>query len=48
MGDKVLLRIPGLHAALEASWEGPYEVVEKVSRVNYRVSRVKKVGRRVK
>ncbi len=37
VGDKVLLRIPGLHAALEASWEGPYEVVEKVSRVNYRV-----------
>ncbi len=39
VGDKVLLRVPGLHGALEASWEGPYSVTEKLSRVNYKVCR---------
>ncbi len=37
--SKVLLRVPGLLGALEASWEGPYEVVDKLSRVNYKVRR---------
>ena len=36
-GQKVLLKIPGLRDSLEASWEGPYLVKEKLSRVNYRV-----------
>ncbi len=39
VGDSVLMRIPGLHAALQASWEGPYQVVERVSRVTYKVSK---------
>ena len=34
-GQKVLLKIPGLRGYLEASWEGPYLVKEKLSRVNY-------------
>ncbi len=33
MGSKVLMRIPGLQASLQAAWEGPYTVTEKVSRV---------------
>ncbi len=37
VGDKVLLRIPGLCVSLEASCRGPYDVQEKFSRVNYRV-----------
>ncbi len=39
VGSKVLMRIPGLHAALQASLEGPCDVVDKVSRVTYRVSK---------
>ncbi len=37
VGGKVLLRVPGLCGSLEASWEGPYDVVERLSRVNYKV-----------
>ncbi len=33
IGDKVLMRIPGLHGSLEASWEGPYVVTDRLSRV---------------
>ncbi len=36
IGSKVLLRIPGLHGAFQASWEGPYKVIEELSRVNCR------------
>ncbi len=39
VGDRVLMRIAGLHAALQASWEGPYKVVEKASRVTFKVSK---------
>jgi len=39
VGSKILMRIPGLQGSLEASWEGPYDVVEKLSRVNYKVRR---------
>ncbi len=39
VGSQVLMRIPGIHAALQAAWEGPYTVVDKVSRVTYRVSK---------
>ena len=37
------MRIPGLRGSLEASWEGPYTVVDKLSRVNYRVEEVKEL-----
>ena len=36
-GDQVLIRKPGLTPKLEESWQGPYPVVEKLNRVNYRV-----------
>ncbi len=39
MGELVLMRVPGLHGALESSWEGPYSVVRVVSRVTYFVKR---------
>ncbi len=39
VGSKVLMRVPGIHAALQAAWEGPYNVVDKTSRVTYKVSR---------
>ncbi len=39
VGSKVLIHTPGMHASLQASWEGPYIVKEKVSRVTYRVSK---------
>ena len=37
VGDKVLLRIPGKIEKLEESWAGPYLVVEKLNRVDYRI-----------
>ncbi len=37
IGDKVLLRIPGIVNVLEESWEGPFVVKERLSKVNYRV-----------
>jgi len=39
VGDLVMLRVPGLHVALTAAWEGPYLVSEKISRVTYKVKR---------
>ena len=36
-GDLVLIRIPGLIDKLEESWKGPYEVVGKLNRVDYRI-----------
>ena len=36
-GDMVLCRIPGAAAKLEESWHGPYEIMEKLNRVNFRV-----------
>ncbi len=36
IGSLVMLRIPGLHGSLEASWEGPYKIVSHTE-VNYRV-----------
>ena len=46
VGDQVLLRVPGMHGALETSWEGPYKVKEKLSKVNYRITDLK--GKRLK
>lgn len=39
IGSKVMLRVPWLHGALEAPWEGPYVVRSKLSRVNYKIAR---------
>ena len=36
-GDLVLCRVPGMSHKLEESWHGPYPVIEKVNRVDYRV-----------
>ena len=36
-GDKVLCRIPGMSPKLAESWHGPYEVIEKLNRVDYKV-----------
>ncbi len=38
VGDLVWKRIPGLHSSLEASWEGPFVIKEKLSDVNYRIA----------
>ncbi len=39
IGDRVLLRILGLHGSLQTSWEGPYTVSNKVFRVTYKVTK---------
>ncbi len=39
MGDLILLRVPGMHTALSAAWEGPYVVTAQVSRVTYKLKR---------
>ena len=36
-GDLVLCRVPGMVPKLTESWHGPYKIVEKLNRVNYRV-----------
>ena len=36
-GDRVWCRIPGMTKKLKESWHGPYEVMEAVNRVDYRV-----------
>ena len=36
-GDLVLIRKPGLKGKFGDSWDGPYEVVEKTSPLNYKV-----------
>ncbi len=37
-GDSVLNRTPGINGKLEEAWQGPYEVVERVNRVNYKIA----------
>ena len=37
-GDQVLCRVPGMSHKLEEAWHGPYTVLEKVNRVDYRIS----------
>ncbi len=39
VGDKVLYRIPGLQCKLADSWEGPYVVVERMGKVNYKIGK---------
>ena len=43
VGSLVLSRIQGLGSKLKDSWEGPWEVVEKLSSVNYRIKSLLKV-----
>ncbi len=38
VGQCVMMRVPGLNACLEASWEGPFVVLEKISDVNYKIA----------
>ena len=37
VGELVLVRKPGLKQKLGDSWDGPYEIVEKVSPLNYKI-----------
>ncbi len=37
VGNRILCRIPGMIAKLQDSWEGPYEVLERLGPVNYKV-----------
>ena len=36
-GDLVLVRIPGMINKMSESWEGPYDILKKVSAVNYAI-----------
>lgn len=38
VGAMVLVRIPALTGKLEDSWEGPYEILDQVSPVNYQLA----------
>lgn len=44
VGSKVWCRLPGLDHKLRDSWSGPFEVLEKLNSVNYRVKRVDGTG----
>uniref|UniRef100_A0A8C5MX72 Integrase catalytic domain-containing protein n=1 Tax=Leptobrachium leishanense TaxID=445787 RepID=A0A8C5MX72_9ANUR len=37
-GDRVMVLVPTTESRLLAQWQGPYEILDKVSPVNYRVS----------
>ena len=37
-GSMVLMRVPGLVGKLDDSWDGPYEVVDKISPVTYQLA----------
>ena len=43
VGSKVLVLLPTKTNKLLMSWKGPYEVVEKLSVIDYRIKRGKKV-----
>ena len=36
-GDRVLVLIPTVESKFLTKWQGPYEILEKVSKVNYKV-----------
>nr|KAG5692640.1 hypothetical protein BaRGS_003530 [Batillaria attramentaria] len=44
VGSRVLLLLPGKKNKLEMAWQGPYEVIERVGEVDYRI----RVGDRVR
>ena len=37
VGDLVLCRVPGMSHKLEEAWHGPYKVLERLNRVDFRV-----------
>ena len=37
-GDQVLVLLPTTSSKLTAQWQGPYEIIERIGQVNYRVS----------
>ena len=37
VGDLVLCRIPGMIPKLKESWNGPFEIIQKLNRVDYRI-----------
>ena len=37
VGDLVLIRKPGLKGKLGDSWDGPYQILEKISPLNYKI-----------
>ncbi len=39
VGSSVLMRVPGIKAALQVAWDGPYKIVDRSSRVTYKVSK---------
>jgi len=45
VGSMVLMRVPGLTGKLDDSWEGPYEIVDKISPVNYQLAIPGRAGR---
>ena len=45
VGSMALMRVPGLTGKLDESWEGPYEVVDKISPVNYQLAIPGRAGR---
>ena len=44
-GDRVLLLLPSSTRKLEAAWQGPYTVIEKVGPVDYKLSMPKRRGK---
>ena len=44
IGEKVLILLPQGNNKLEISWRGPYQIIEKLSRTNYRIQ----IGRKIK
>ena len=45
IGSMALMRVPGLTGKLDDSWEGPYEIVDKISPVNYQLAIPGRAGR---
>ena len=45
VGSMALMRVPGLTGKLDDSWEGPYEIVDKISPVNYQLAIPGRAGR---
>ena len=37
VGERVLVRRPGMSSKLDESWYGPFKVLEKLKEVNYKV-----------
>ena len=37
VGDSVLIRKPGLQGKLGDSWDGPYQILERISPLNYKI-----------